>query len=185
VAATAVEPGGDALRKHEILPLGVVIEWRRVSNPWIDHVWKPVDVFPGAPAADPKGAWTLLDSGEGWARYHAGTLPLELFRGETAGYLLNLSQSPPRVFVMLRQAEAAAERGDLVPFHVTACPQESQDYLDADEIVEPVPMPPAVVALVREFVQLHHVDVPFEKRKRKRWRSTPPEPGSDAANRDG
>ena len=63
----------------ESLPLGVVLERREVENRWIKHRWLPVAVLPGAPARDPRGDWRSLETGEGWERFHAGTLPLELF----------------------------------------------------------------------------------------------------------
>ena len=67
-------------------------------------------------------------------------------------------------------AELADSPHDFVPFLVTACPYEAQDYLDSgDDIVEPVAMPAAVIAFVQEYVDRHHVDEPFHKRKRKRW----------------
>ena len=92
-------------RIKESLPLGVVVERRSVENRWIGERWLPVAVIPGAPALDPKGPWKTIERGEGWERYHAGTLTLELFRKETEGYKLNLSQQPPRLFVVLRDGE--------------------------------------------------------------------------------
>ena len=152
------------------LPLGVVLERRKLDNPWRDHSWRPVAVIPGAAAMDPAGDWSLMQSGEGWDHYHAGTLSLSLFRGETEGYRTNLSQEPPRLFVVLRDQDETGSEHDYVPFLVTACPYEAQDYADSgDDMVEPVVMPAAVVAFVQGFIDRHHVDEPFRKRKRKRW----------------
>ncbi len=157
------------MRNQEQLPLGVVLERRRIDHAWQDHIWKPVAVIPGAPALDPRGDWTVLAAGADWARFHAGTLSLELFRKETDGYRLNLSQEPPRLFVALRSGEDMGADHELVPFLVTACPYEAQDYLDSgDEMVEPVAMPDGVIAFVQAYIDQHHVDEPFYKRKRKR-----------------
>lgn len=158
----------EAMEKNESLPLGVVIERRQVDHPWKDHDWRPVGVIPGAPELDPRGDWTRLGEGEGWVRYHAGTLALQLFRAETEDYRINLSQEPPRIFVVLRSNSEADVAHDLLPFLVTASPFEAQHYLDSgEEIVEVVPMPPEVLALVRDFVEIHHVEEVFVKRKRK------------------
>lgn len=158
--------------KQETLPLGVVLERRRLDNPWQDFDWQPVAVIPGARPLDPRGEWIALTQGEGWARYHAGTLPLELFRKETEGYKVNLSQDPPRLFLVLRGGEDVDCAHDLVPFLVTACPYEAQDYLDSgEETVEAVLMPEGVVAFVQAYIDRHHVDEPFRKRKRKRYDS--------------
>lgn len=165
------DPAVDArpMGKQETMPLGIVLERRRLDHPWKDHAWVPVDVIPGAPARDPGGDWLLLKAGDGWARYHSATLPLELFRKETDAYKLALAQVPPRVFVILRTDEEAGATHEVAPFAVTASPSEAQDYLDTnDDIVEPVPMPAEVIAFVHDFIEQHHVDEPFFKRKRKR-----------------
>ncbi len=157
------------MRHQESLPLGVVLERRRMDNPWEEFEWRPVAVIPGAPARDPAGEWLVLGQGEGWIRYHSGTLPLELFRRETEGYKVNLTHDPPRLFVVLRGGEDADCGHDVVPFLVTAWPYEAQDYLDSgEEIVEPVAMPAEVIAFVQAYIERHHVDEPFHKRKRKR-----------------
>jgi len=128
----------------------------------------PVAVIPGAA---PVEKWVPLRQGEGWTHFHAATLDLELFRGETEGYRANLSQNPPQVFVVLRPSEEADEP-DVVPFLVTACPYEAESYIESgDEIVEGVVMPDEIAAWVQEFVTRHHVDVPFKKRRNKRHRS--------------
>ena len=157
------------MKKNEVMPLGVVIERRRSDHPWSDYVWRPVAVIPGAPALDPHGAWTELRRGEGWVQYHCGTLQLELFRAETEGYKVNLSQHPPRIFVLLRREDDPECAHDYLPFLVTVRPYEAQDYLDSgEEIVEAVPMPDDIVAFVQAFVDTHHVDEVFTKRKRKK-----------------
>jgi len=160
----------DPMGNQETLALGIVVERRRVDHPWKDHAWVPVDVIPGAPPRDPRGEWLLLKTGDGWSRYHCGTLPLTLFRKETGAYNLSLAQAPPRVFVVLREEADPESAHEVVPFAVTASPTEAEEYLDSSEdIVEPVPMPAELVAFVRDFVAQHHVDEPFIKRKRKRY----------------
>lgn len=156
------------MEKNESMPLGVVVERRRVDHPWKDHDWRPVAVIPGAPALDPHGPWTQLREGEGWAQFHAGTLSLQLFRSETEAYRVNLSQEPPRIFVVLRGSDDPQVDHELIPFLVTADPFEAQHYLDSgEEMVEVVGMPTEVLALVTDFVAAHHVEQPFVKRRRK------------------
>lgn len=153
----------ETLNKVERMPLGIVLERRRSASPWQDYVWRPLSVIPGAPPLN--GAPRLLREGEGWAQFHAATVELELHRSDTEGYRLNLSQEPPRLWVALRDGES----GEPVPFFVTACAHEAEVYqVSGSEIVETVPMPVEVLALVRDFIDQHHVDVPFEKRERKR-----------------
>ena len=54
----------------------------------------------------------------------------------------------------------------------TASPYETQDYLDSgEELVELVPMPEGLVALIRDFVAEHHHEEEFVKRRRDRERT--------------
>jgi len=151
------------------LPLGIVVERRAVDNPWISHTWRAISVIVGAPTLSPFDEWTLMREGDGWAQFHAGTLTLDLFRKETEGYKVNLSQDPPRLYVVLRDDDEAGSAHEVVPFLVTVSPYEAQDYLDSGEDqVDAVAMPEAVIAFVEAFVGHHHVEEPFYKRKRKR-----------------
>jgi hypothetical protein len=153
----------------ESMAIGVVLERRKIDNPWQDHVWNAVAVLPGAAEID---AWRDLGSGEGWARFHAATLPLELHRSDTEAYRVNLSDEPPRIYVLLRDGDDEDDERDapeLSPFLVTASAFEAQDYMDSgEEVVEGVPMPDAVIAWVQTFIDKYHVDEPFKKRKRHR-----------------
>jgi len=150
--------------KEYSLPLGVVI--RRVPGvtKWAKHAWKAVAVLPGAPPADWK---ELRREGEA-VEYHAGTVSMTLHHTDTEAYRVALANEPASVYVVLR----AAEKGDM-PYDiltVTASAYEAQDYMDTgEEVVEPVPMPPALARLVHDFCDAHHVEVAFKKRKRRNW----------------
>lgn len=157
---------------QESLPLGIVIERREIDNRWRKYAWRAVAVLPGAAPMDPDSEWKELARGDhegfAWVQYHAGTLPLNLFRKETGGYKINLSQVPPRVFIVLRDGVDAASAHDVLPVAATVCPYEAQDYLDnGTDIVEVVAMPPGLAAFVQDYVDRHHSEEPFKKRKRR------------------
>ena len=146
--------------KQEQIRLGVVMERRLINNPWRSHDWRTVAVIPGA-----KGfaEWQEMDRGSQWTRFYAGNLPLNLYRKETEGYRTNLSQPSPSLYVVLRSIDEEYPR----PFLVTACPYEAADYeISGDERADKVPMPPEILALVGHFIDAHHVEEPFTKRKR-------------------
>ncbi len=148
---------------QETMALGVVLERRPIYHNWADWSWRAVTVIPGAaPLARPR---ELRRDGEA-VLFHAATLPLGLHRKETEGYRVNLSQSPPKVFIGLRPGDG--EEAPPQPFVVTACPFEAEDYeVDSEDRVEAVAMPPEVAAMVGHFIDEHHVEQPFVKRKRK------------------
>lgn len=146
------------------IPLGIVVERRKSSHPWADWVWTPVSVFMnGAPEAD----WVEILSGDGWTQYHAATLHLVLHRKETEALCLNLMLDTPELYVVMQDAEELDTEFPVTAHVVTASSYEAQDYLDSgDDIVEKVEMPEAVAAFIQAFVEEHHVDEKFIKRRR-------------------
>jgi len=145
------------------IPIGVVIAREDIDSKWEDHVWRPIGVLPGAA---PVEEWLELQRGEGWVHYHAATVPLELFRKEAEAYKYNLEGREPAIFVILTDEDDDDSDNPLGVHLVTVSPYEAADYLDSGElIVEPVEMPPELLALVRDFVDEHHVEEKFKKRK--------------------
>ena len=93
---------------------------------------------------------------------------IELFRRETDGYRANLSNVIPYVYVVLAKG-TEAEEPEILPFLATVCPYEAESYTEGDEeIVEGVPMPEEIGAWLQQFVDKHHIDEPFKKRKNKK-----------------
>ena len=152
---------------HEVMQLGVVIERKDSDSRWQDYSYQPIAVFPRAPPKDPHEGWTQMREGDGWVHFHAATVPLELFRGETQGYRVNLSNTPPHIYIVLSPGEEADDP-EMVVHLITACPYEAEGYTeDTDQLVEGVLMPSEIAAWIKTFCDTHHKDVPFKKRKRK------------------
>ena len=148
------------------IPVGVVLRRSPGVTRWAKWHWKPAAVLPGAAPAN----WQIMREEDGVTEYHASTLTLELHRKETEAYLATLTLEPPSIYVILRPAEDADHPHDVEPFAVTASAFEAQDYLDSgEEVVEPVPAPPGLIAWIREFTDAHHVEEEFIKRKRRNW----------------
>jgi len=145
------------------IPLGVVVERRRAKSPWVDFVWRPVAVLPGVPDAAP---WTALDGDADRANFYAGAAELELYRSDASAYRDNLETGAALLWVVLRPT------GLEPPYEiaaVTAEPGEGESFTEgATNLVESVPMPEAVYAVIAAFVAQHHVDRPFVKRQRDR-----------------
>ena len=148
--------------KHVAIPLGVVVRRVPGATKWATWSWKAVALLPGAGPAD----WRVLREEGQVTEYHAATLTLELHAAETEAYLHGLSAQVPAVFVVMRAAAASADKPLDVTL-VTASPYEAQDYADnGEDIVEKVPMPAGLIAWVQEFVEAHHREETFKKRRR-------------------
>lgn len=145
--------------------LGIVVERRAIDHPWQKERWRPVDLILGAPETE---TWRPLLAGEGWARWHAATLPLVAHRRETDAYLYNLTSPRPAVYVGLRRRADAGFPWQ--PFLATVSPWEAFALGEiGEDIVEGLPMPEPLRLWLEDFVARHHVELPFEKRKRRRF----------------
>ncbi len=144
------------------MPVGVVVRRTPGVTRWAKWAWQAVAVLPGAGPAD----WKELRRDGEAVEYHAGTLPVTLYRTDTEAYLNGLTAPVPSIYVVL------IKDGDGLKLHsATASPYEAQDYMDnGEDIVEAVPMPDGLIAWIREFVERHHQDEVFIKRRRDKHR---------------
>ncbi|MFZ1102365.1 MAG: DUF3305 domain-containing protein [Hyphomicrobiaceae bacterium] len=143
------------------IPVGVVVERRKATSPWLDFVWQPVAVLPGVPAAE---SWTQLGGDGDSATFFAGTATIALYRTETANYIDNLATGAPQLWVVLRPTDGQPAYEVQA---VTADPAEGEAFTEAgNDLVETVPMPADIRAAVEAFVAEHHVERPFVKRQR-------------------
>ncbi len=141
--------------------VGVVVERRRATSPWIDFTWQPVMALPGRPDAAP---WTVLSSDAEIATFYAGSTEIALYRTESGNYRDNLACGVPLLWVALRptRLEPPYEL-----FAVTADPTEGESFTQTGkDLVATVSMPAAVREIVEAFVAAHPVEQPFHKRKR-------------------
>ena len=157
------------MRKSGILsvsmPLGVVVLKSPGVTRWAKWTWRAIAVLPGAHQEN----WKVLRSENESTEYHAATLPLELFSSDTEAYLHGLSARTPAIYVIMRLRDEGEPSLEVV--HVTASPYEAQDFADTgEEIVEKVPMTEGLVAWVRDFIETHHEDEVFIKRRRDKKR---------------
>lgn len=147
------------------MPLGIVIRRQPGVTRWAKWVWRAVAVLPGAG----QESWKEMRREGETIEYHAATVDLELHRADAEAYMVSLSMQPPTIFVILRRDEDEASPHEYVVHSATASAYEAQDYQDSgEEIVEPVPMPPGLVAWVRSFTDAHFEEEEFKKRKRNR-----------------
>src|SRR5690606_3281210 len=89
---------------RDSMKIGVIVERRDLTNPWIDHAWAPAAVLAGAPDAAP---WTVLAEEPQATRYYAGGFLLEFFGADTEMYRENLRSGRPSLWVALRLTDAA------------------------------------------------------------------------------
>lgn len=145
---------------EEKIEIGLVIERIDPQSEWASPHWRPALALPGAPDTPP---WTVIAEGADRRRYYAGAFVLHLYSTETANYAANLAAGP-KLWVVLRPAGAEPP---VEVAAVTADPAEGEAFTEpGHDIVETISMPAPVAAALADFVERHHVERPFLKRRR-------------------
>ena len=145
------------------IPVGVIVERRKATSPWIEHVWRPVSVLAGQPETPP---WTPLAAEDEAMTFYAGGADIELYRSDTGAYRDNLARDAPLLWVVLRPTGVEPPYDILA---VTANPAEGEAFTEpGTDLVDTVPMPELVRTTVAAFVAEHHVEQVFFKRTRDR-----------------
>jgi hypothetical protein len=144
------------------IEIAVIVSRRALDNPWVDHIWSPVAVLSDVPAAAP---WTVLNIDGDVTLIYAGAATLSLHTSETANYRDNLINDTPLLWVALRKQQV----DELELAQVTADPTEGEALFESGaEIVGTVAMPPDIASWIAAFVDEHHEERVFLKRKRDR-----------------
>jgi hypothetical protein len=144
------------------MDVGVVLRRRPGVTRWQREVWSLAAVIPHAPPAEGR---VLREAGE-VVEVHAATLPVDLHRKETEGYVENLQSALPSVWVALRGGTGAP-----TVWKVTVSAVEAARFeIDGEDRIERVALPPPMLDWLRAFVAAHHAPEPFVKRRRDKRR---------------
>lgn len=140
----------------------------RINGPmarWQNWRWVLADVVEhdAALGTEPR----LLSQDEQAERWLHPGFTVELFRDDADGYALNATTAAPCWFVLWRMQEQGHGGAEpmAVPCMVSLSYHDAGRWLDAQETVEQVPAPDAVVQWMRDFADAHRV---VEPRRRKR-----------------
>ena len=144
------------------LSVGIVAVKRKLDNPWVDFEWFPEAVLPGVPPMEPPA---LLGAEGGVERWYLGPSEIGFHSGETSHYRDNLTSGRPAIWVALREDQD----GRWFVAAATVDPYEGEAFVDViTDKIEALPMPHEIAVELQAFVDTHHVDHPFHKRKRDR-----------------
>ncbi len=147
--------------------VSVLVEFRELhDNRWEEGCWQVAGVVAGSQdAGNTLHAGELHAATKGRKILHTG-LSMRLYKDDAESYYFNLVSDEPRVFVICTREAAEPLR----PFIVTLSYGEATSYMETDEIVESVAMPPELYRWAERFVLEHYVPEKRRKRKRDVWK---------------
>ena len=146
----------------EIVTIGVIAAKTKIDNPWVDHRWSVGGILTEVPPVAP---YTHLRTDGATNFIFVGTAELPLHAAETPHYRDNLA-ADPKIWVVLRPHDIHG----IELIAATCDPYEGEAFAETiGDIVEPVPMPEAIEARLRQYYEANHVEREFFKRKRKEF----------------
>lgn len=155
----------DAALRRPGVAVAVVMCRERIDNRWQAWRWQLADVVPHEDGFGTQAR--LLYKGDHEERWlHPGFM-VELFSDDGEGYYLNVTTEAPCWFVRWHLEEEATIADDPIakPGGVTLSYHEAGRWMDAQDTIEQVPVPPQVIEWMRAFTDANYVPEP-KRRKR-------------------
>ena len=133
---------------------------------WADYQWQAIGVMAraGEPQADHQPQ-LVREEGEVSQYLYTG-FEVKLFVDECESYYYNLISSSPLCYVIARENDA----GIPVPFLVSMSFDEAHAYLESEDTVYAVDVPPELYRWTENFVLMHYAPEKRKKRKRDDWK---------------
>ncbi len=147
------------------LPVSVVMEKRPSDHQWIDYTYEVIGVIPGEQYESQQVK--KIHQEEGAERYLVSGLSVQMYADECESYYHNLMSPQPGCFVVAGEAEELEEMP--IPYLVSMSFDEVHAYLEGDEQVYAVEMPPELYKWTEAFVLTHYVATKKTKRKLQNW----------------
>jgi hypothetical protein len=149
------------------MPIAVIMEKTPSENPWIDFTYKAVGVVSSIGHID--DGIQLIHEDKGVERYLVSGLGLQLHVDECESYYHNLMSPHPGIYVVAGEVDSPNDMP--MPYLVSLSFDLVHAYLEGDEIIYAVEIPPELYQWSEAFILQHYVAVKKTKRKRKDWKS--------------
>lgn len=163
----AEEDSRDGLLTNNF-PVSIIMQHRRIENNfWESEKWEVKAVIAGGDKNDGVPEKMISRIGVDDEQYIWKNYQINLFKDEVESYYFNIISDTPYVFVVCQDQE---DDGHLIPFTVTVNYDEASSYMELDDEVFQVPMPPEIYLWVEEFVVNNYVPMKKKKRKRENWK---------------
>lgn len=154
--------------------VSVIIEFVETQdNRWETGHWHVAGVLAGGPDAMGDEQDRALHTATKDQQFLHTGLQLRLYKDDAESYYYNLVSDNPSVFVICNQETGEPPE----PFIATLSYGEATSYMETDEIVETVAMPPELYRWAERFVLEHYIPEKRKKRKRDNWKEAGRGPG--------
>lgn len=148
-------------------PVSVIMQRSPSSvSAWSDYYWEAVGIAVMSNEDRVANQPKLIHESGDIKQYLYPGYKVRLYVDECESYYHNLMSPTPRCYVVARPDEDDTP----VPFLVTLSFDEAHAYLEGDELVFDVDIPPELYRWTEDFVLVHYVAEKKKKRKRDSWK---------------
>ncbi|MET0027091.1 MAG: DUF3305 domain-containing protein [Candidatus Thiodiazotropha sp.] len=147
----------------------LLVEESPSDNPWLEMRWQPIGILvDDRPLDTPPSQRTLIHEEDGVRRYMQRGFTLRLHVDECESYYHNLLAPSPCCYLVV----TPSDDGPPQPLLVTLSFDEAHAYLEGEEDLYTLPLPPEIYQWTEAFVLAHYVPVKRTKRQRQDWRKS-------------
>ena len=137
-------------------PIAVIMERTRLANRWATERWEAKGVVRDETPSG--GGERVIVRDERATQVLFPGFVLKLHADEAEGYIYNITSPQPKVFIMWRMRDDVARPEALsVSYH------EGARWMDAEECVDGVALPPDLLQWIAEFAAEHYQPEPKKK----------------------
>lgn len=151
---------------NNTFPVSVIMEKSPSSNKWADHYWKAIGVIVGEQTATETMLIQEQANGD-VQQYLIPGFKVQLYKDQCESYYHNMKSPQPSCYIIAGREENAMP----VPFLVSMSFDEAHSYLEGDEEVYSVPVPPELYLATEAFMLDNYFPEKKLKRKRTDWKT--------------
>ena len=140
-------------------PVAVIMERVRLADRWGTERWDAKGVVRD-PEPPGSGERVIVSDERALQVLFPGFM-LKLHPDEAEGYIYNITSPQPKVFVMWRVGEDGIAR----PASLTVSYHEGARWMDSEENVGGVALPPDLLQWIAEFGAAHYTEEPKKKKR--------------------
>lgn len=154
------------------LAISVIMEKRPSNHAWADFAYQAIGVVTSNQLQE--NQTKKIYQQDGVERYLFSGLSLRLYIDECESYYHNLMSPQPGCYIVAGEPESLDEMPE--PYLVSLSFDEVHAYLEGDEQVYAVEIPPGLYQWAEAFILTHYVATKKTKRKLKNWAEQAPRP---------
>ncbi len=150
------------------MSMSVIMQKSPSDHPWVDFSYDVIGVVPSEPDNADTQKIRLIHQENGIEKYLISGLTLSLHVDECESYYHNLMSPKPGCFIVTGETEDNSEMP--IPYLISLSFDEVHAYLEGEEDVYAVPIPPQLYQWVEAYILTHYVATKRVKRKLNNWK---------------